>query len=92
MRLGTGTTEISSTDRSLSRTVTEPSTVLALRISSVVKALCFHELIFMSGKRFGFVDLGHRKLEDNTTVAWNAFTPPSVVAGSTQLGEGRLHG
>jgi hypothetical protein len=58
----------------------------------VVKALCFHELIFMSGKRLGFVDLSHRKLEDNTIVAWSAVTPPSVVAGSTQLSEGCLHG
>jgi len=45
----------------------------------------------MSDKRFGLVNLGHRKLGENTTVALNAVTPPSVVSVSTQLGEGRLH-
>jgi len=44
----------------------------------------------MSDKRFGLVALGHRKLGENTTVAWNAVTPPSVVSVSTQLGEGWL--
>jgi len=46
----------------------------------------------MSDKRFGLVDLGHRKLGENTRVACNAVTAPSAVSVSTQLGEGCLHG